>query len=80
MQIKYGVDNIFDYLPENITTVNVVLDSVNFNLNEFSKKVESFVKKLPAKYSNNDDFFDIDLNQVVTQNDIYKKYNLEIIQ
>lgn len=79
MKIKYGKDNIFDCLPDNITTVNVILDSANFGLDEFDEKTESAVKKLNKQHFDNDDFFDVSTNQVISQNDIYKKYNLEIV-
>ncbi|SMN02694.1 hypothetical protein SPONN_1674 [uncultured Candidatus Thioglobus sp.] len=78
MQIE-EFDNIFEWLPDNITTVNVILDSVNFDLKEFEIKTESVVKNLDKKHAYNDDFFDTATNKVITKNSILEKYNLEII-
>lgn len=79
IQIKYGVGNVFDYLPDYMTTVNVVLDSINFGLNEFSNEIENTVKKIDKKHAHNDDFFNTNTNQVVTLEDVCKKYDLEIV-
>ena len=79
MLIKREVDNIFDFLPDNITTVNVILDSINFNLGEFSTSTENIVKKLDKKHAENDDFFDTDTNQVMSESDICKKYDLKMV-
>lgn len=79
IQIKHNEDNIFECLPDNITTVNVILDSVNFGLKEFEIETEKVVKNLDEKHAYNDDFFDTDANLVMTESDICKKYDLEMI-
>jgi hypothetical protein len=78
-KIKYGVDNIFDYLPDSITTVNVILDSINFKLQEFPKNVENIVKNLNNEHFYSDDFFDIDTCKVLTEKEIHNQYNLKIV-
>jgi hypothetical protein len=78
-KIKYGVDNIFDYLPDNITTVNVILDSYNNNLKEFDEDIEFKVSKLDEKYSLNDDFFDIGNKKVLSIKQVCSEYHLQIL-
>ncbi len=91
MQINEA-DNIFDILPDNITTVESIIEYIEITQTDkygdsepdswmdFSKETIQAVKDLNLDWSIvHDDFFNTDTNKIMSKAEICKKYNLTII-
>lgn len=77
-------ENIFGYLPDYITTVNSILDEVMLDkrgedyVGEFSDKNKKAAQALDEIHAYNDDFFDININQALTNDDILQRFNIKV--